>query len=92
MGLSLRSIADIMKGYSTTLQKVLRDIIVLKKYFPFSFLSKKVELLVSSLTSYHRDMNERNEISMSIFDNILVHVKAIKETVEIKQSKNNIQK
>ena len=37
-------------------------------------------------------MNERNDISMSLFDKILLHVRAIKETVEKKQSKNSIDK
>ena len=79
MGRSLRSISEVMKVYSTTLNSVSHDVVILTNLFPLSSLSKKVDMLFSSFSSFHRASNERNDIFMSLFDQMMCQVKILLE-------------
>lgn len=50
VGLSLRSITNIMRTYSTTLKGMTLEVNLLKDLFPLLCLSKKVDLLFSSFS------------------------------------------
>ena len=92
MGRSLRSISEVMRVYSTTLQSLSHDVLVLKNLFPLSSLSKKVDTLFSSFSSFHRASNDRNEIFMSLFDQIMCQFKKLLEHREQqeKEQKSNL--
>lgn len=62
MGHSLKTIVDVFKDYSRSLQEVTNNVSLFKSILPLSSVSKKIEILFSSNSSFHRVFHGKNEI------------------------------